>query len=145
MNNYFYHHGIDGQKWGKRNGPPYPLNRDSIGRVIKKKKSNSEPKGPAKSAMSFDEAKERAKNSGRARDVIRYRDTMSNQELSEAVNRINWYMRLDEFNAKQTKTAFDRLDSYMKKLNTIANWAETISKIYKLMPDSVKKGKTKKP
>lgn len=20
-----YHHGIKGQKWGKRNGPPYPL------------------------------------------------------------------------------------------------------------------------
>ena len=21
-----YHHGILGQKWGKKNGPPYPLN-----------------------------------------------------------------------------------------------------------------------
>lgn len=21
-----YHHGIEGQRWGKRNGPPYPLN-----------------------------------------------------------------------------------------------------------------------
>jgi len=24
--NYLSHHGIDGQKWGQRNGPPYPLN-----------------------------------------------------------------------------------------------------------------------
>ncbi len=24
--NELYHHGIEGQKWGKRNGPPYPLN-----------------------------------------------------------------------------------------------------------------------
>ena len=23
--NYIAHHGIRGQKWGKRNGPPYPL------------------------------------------------------------------------------------------------------------------------
>ena len=22
-----YHHGIDGQKWGVRNGPPYPLEK----------------------------------------------------------------------------------------------------------------------
>lgn len=25
MENELYHHGIQGQKWGKRNGPPYPL------------------------------------------------------------------------------------------------------------------------
>lgn len=27
MNSYLSHHGIDGQKWGKRNGPPYPLEK----------------------------------------------------------------------------------------------------------------------
>lgn len=26
MNEELYHHGIKGQKWGQRNGPPYPLN-----------------------------------------------------------------------------------------------------------------------
>lgn len=25
MNNYIQHHGILGQRWGKKNGPPYPL------------------------------------------------------------------------------------------------------------------------
>lgn len=28
MRNELYHHGIEGQKWGVRNGPPYPLNRN---------------------------------------------------------------------------------------------------------------------
>ena len=26
--NYLSHHGILGQKWGKKNGPPYPLSSD---------------------------------------------------------------------------------------------------------------------
>lgn len=25
---YLVHHGIEGQKWGIRNGPPYPLNEN---------------------------------------------------------------------------------------------------------------------
>ena len=36
-----YHHGIQGQKWGQRNGPPYPLSRATLGetmRIRKKKK-----------------------------------------------------------------------------------------------------------
>lgn len=24
----FYHHGIRGMRWGKRNGPPYPLDAE---------------------------------------------------------------------------------------------------------------------
>lgn len=28
-----YHHGITGQRWGKRNGPPYPLNKDTSNRI----------------------------------------------------------------------------------------------------------------
>ena len=31
-----YHHGIEGQKWGIRNGPPYPLGTDQMSRREKK-------------------------------------------------------------------------------------------------------------
>ncbi len=30
MRRELFHHGIKGQKWGKRNGPPYPLKRHSV-------------------------------------------------------------------------------------------------------------------
>lgn len=36
-----YHHGILGQKWGERNGPPYPLNSSQKSSVEKKKESNN--------------------------------------------------------------------------------------------------------
>lgn len=33
-----YHHGVKGQQWGERNGPPYPL--DSKGSSLRKQKKN---------------------------------------------------------------------------------------------------------
>lgn len=48
---YIEHHGIKGQKWGQRNGPPYPLKLSDhssaekkyggIGRIIKRKRGNA--------------------------------------------------------------------------------------------------------
>lgn len=38
MNNELTHHGVDGQKWGKRNGPPYPLNAEGKADLKKQRK-----------------------------------------------------------------------------------------------------------
>ena len=38
MNRYLRHHGIKGQKWGEKNGPPYPLDAATHKRVVKKDK-----------------------------------------------------------------------------------------------------------
>lgn len=48
-----YHHGIKGQKWGIRNGPPYPLDSDiSTGSRLKKIESDQ-----SKNARYFKEIK----------------------------------------------------------------------------------------
>ena len=36
--NYLSHHGVKGQKWGKKNGPPYPLDSKTAERVKSKAK-----------------------------------------------------------------------------------------------------------
>lgn len=36
--NELYHHGRLGQKWGTRNGPPYPLSSYTVGRAYSKRK-----------------------------------------------------------------------------------------------------------
>lgn len=37
-NNYLSHHGVDGQKWGVKHGPPYPLDDNPHEQAAKKKK-----------------------------------------------------------------------------------------------------------
>lgn len=45
MNNYYLqHHGIKGQKWGKKNGPPYPLDPSSYTSSEKKFKLSDKQK-----------------------------------------------------------------------------------------------------
>lgn len=44
--NYLMHHGVDGQKWGVRHGPPYPLDADTSKginkRLVKRAQSETE-------------------------------------------------------------------------------------------------------
>lgn len=46
---YLYHHGVQGQKWGVRNGPPYPLRS---GRIAKNKPKSFAVKGASKENLS---------------------------------------------------------------------------------------------
>lgn len=55
FNEELYHHGIEGQKWGKQNGPPYPLSRAEHRRVIRSAKAAK------KRNLSYDKAKRNAR------------------------------------------------------------------------------------
>ena len=46
--NELYHHGIKGQKHGKRNGPPYPLSSSKHRAVVKKGSSDASKKKTSK-------------------------------------------------------------------------------------------------
>jgi hypothetical protein len=39
MQNELYHHGVEGMSWGKRNGPPYPLNASGKAKLRAQKKA----------------------------------------------------------------------------------------------------------
>lgn len=108
---YLEHHGILGQKWGKKEGPPYPLGsgdhssaeksaakaagvkvgqdsgKGSIANVKKKSTSSKS----AKKAMTEEEkraAAVEAVKSGDRKKIAKYASYLSSQELQDAENRV---------------------------------------------------------
>lgn len=54
-----YHWGIDGMRWGVQNGPPYPLDRQTHNKVVKK--GHAEKKKKPKGIRGYIKAKKTAK------------------------------------------------------------------------------------
>ena len=181
--NYLMHHGILGQKWGQQNGPPYPLDSNKHSASEKKAgwmkslKEKSEAKKKAKKqkaalekarkaraekakqeklAKDYQEQKSKILKSGKASEVAKYKGEMTNQELSDALNRIRWEKELDRMTAAETKSNFDKVDAVMEKVGKVRNWANVAMDTYDTIAtfhnfrnpddkwDYIKKGNDKK-
>lgn len=68
--NELYHHGIDGQKWGIRHGPPYPLDRADHNKVVEKSEKASK-----KRHLSY-------------RGSRKYAKRMSDKDLNDTIDRL---------------------------------------------------------
>lgn len=147
--NELYHHGRLGQKWGEQNGPPYPLSRAqlAVGGYIQKRKTKKAAETERKREIAKKQAeeakrqhdadKEKVLRSGSASEVLKYQGELTNQELQNAVSRINLESQLKNYSAKEVKRNMDKLDSIMKDVQTMTNWAKigtetynTLAKIY---------------
>lgn len=69
MKNYLIHHGVEGQKWGVQNGPPYPLDKPKythkekkeLNKLVKKEKKRRKNANKYKILMDDKEIDSRVK------------------------------------------------------------------------------------
>lgn len=139
---YLSHHGIEGQKWGKQNGPPYPLSRGQLSsaeekkggvsksakekygdshnkkkakdKVAKAKKAEAEPKEPPKATITKSEAAQHPTRLASAQDVYANRAMYTNQELQAYINRVQLENNIANL-ARQEYESNHPVKTYIKK------------------------------
>lgn len=155
--NYLAHHGILGQKWGHKNGPPYPLDegdhsssekkagwRKSLASAIKDhkkkkqrvkalekaRKTKAENAKKAAEKQAYEDEKQRVLKSGKASEILKYQGDLTNKELSDAVSRLDWERRLNEISAKEVQTNWDKMDSLMNKVGKVTDYVNKGANAY---------------
>lgn len=69
--------------------------------------------------------KEELLKEGKASEILKYESVLTNQELQEALNRINTRASLAKISANEIQTGWKKMDEAMKKVKNINDWTST--------------------
>ncbi len=111
-NDYLAHHGVLGQKWGKRNGPPYPLNASDH--------SSSENKTGWRKSLNSGTHEDYSK--AHSKESVK---NMSDKELNKVVNRLN---KEKEYNKLMANSSLSKKTQKIVKTAVTAAVTATLTK-----------------
>lgn len=125
---FLAHHGILGQKWGHRNGPPYPLNSGAHSAAEKKAGWRKSFKNKAdsikqKTKEKLEEKKKKKKEELHKKHMsdpatmYRYKDEFTIEEIDAAVRRFGAEKRLKDI----TPNAFREVSGFVKTLSDFSS------------------------
>lgn len=157
---FLEHHGVKNQKWGQKNGPPYPLSRGKDGRITpsqKKKKQSfiarmkadhqkkvrakqrakakaekaKQTKKDSEENLSKDELREKLLKSTDPKFIAKHMDLLDTREIQDRINRINTEKNLRDLTVdKSAKKKVDKGMEWVKNLKEIADATSKGAKAY---------------
>lgn len=148
-NNELYHHGRLGQKWGQRNGPPYPLSGKGLSVYIRRRKAKKTEKLEKKQEKTEteeerkarqEETKQRALREGKATDLLPYIHDLTTNEIQNALKRIEWEEKLISQALKESEAeqGWRTVNNVMKKVGDVKDWTKTGVELWKNIDDAIK-------
>ena len=155
---YLAHHGVDKQKWGHRNGPPYPLRPEQMSQAQKKANaSESWFKRKLRESKEKKEAKKveaklakQAHKEGRlsekdrrdiynkadVRTAYKHKSEMSNRDIEAILRRYEIHQQLNQkvanLDYKDKMRGAEKLEQAAKYLNAAVNVGKGAINIYNM-------------
>lgn len=112
----------------------------------KKPENVQKPMTEEERKRQYEAEKERVLKRGTASEIMRYQGELTNQELQNAVTRLNLETQLINLSKNEIQTKMDKIDSVMKTVKTGNEWAKigtdtynTFAKIYNATPEGKEK------
>lgn len=146
MNNELMHYGVKRRSgrypFGSGSRPYQSMKKGISGLVQKhkkkqqiKKRNENLKKAREKAAENRRLAadKDRVLKSGTAREVMRYKGKLTNDELRNAVTRLNLEKQLKEYASNEVKSNMQKIDQAMKSAKQVGEWAKTGTDLYNQM------------
>lgn len=160
MINSLEHHGVEGQSWGKRHGPPYPLNRQDKAEAredYKKKKAaekakkekertkkriaKAQAKAAKKEANDQKAAERKAeklerdkkKYSKTAKDLYKHRELFTYQEIADALYKFEWENKIKDYMDKDFTRAKNSVGSFGEYAKNIVSVAKSGVDMYNIV------------
>lgn len=141
-----YHHGILGQRWGKKNGPPYPLDAEDHSAAEKKaakkaaraerraerkerKKAKKEFKVEKKAAKA-EEKRQKILREGSLNDIRKLKGNISNSEYAEVFKRLENEQKLDDFDKQKKVNTATKIKAAKSVVSDINSGTDAALKLY---------------
>ena len=123
--NELYHYGIKRRSgrypWGSGERP---YQGDNIS-ASKRKSSAKKALTKSVSKEEYEEAKQKAIKSGKASEVAKFKDDLSNKEFNDALNRIQMEEKLSSYSEKEAYKGYYAIDRAMSKVGRVVGWTAT--------------------